>query len=85
MAKRRSKRKGGSGKRKDDLLQLRLEAIEKLAFEEAAEIAGLGLSAWVRARLRGAARRELEEAGRPIPFIPSLNEFLERLSDEQHP
>jgi uncharacterized protein (DUF1778 family) len=50
-------------------LGLRLEPEEKLAFEQAAEIAGVPVSAWVRERLRRAARRELEEANRSIPFL----------------
>lgn len=53
-------------------LDIRLEAGEKEAFKEAAEFAGIPLSAWVRERLRRAARRELEAAGRPIPFLKHL-------------
>jgi hypothetical protein len=50
-------------------LQIRLEADEKDAFEEAAHLSGLALSAWVRERLRWAAIRELEGVGEPIPFV----------------
>jgi hypothetical protein len=39
------------------------------AFRVAADLAGLALSAWVRERLRLAARRELEEAGKSVPFL----------------
>lgn len=52
-----------------DLMQLRLQPEEKQAFQEAAELAGIPLSAWVRERLRRAALRELEDASRPVPFI----------------
>jgi uncharacterized protein (DUF1778 family) len=54
---------------KSDLLQLRLKASEKEAFQLAADLAGVALSAWVRERLRGAARRELVEAGTQVPFL----------------
>jgi uncharacterized protein (DUF1778 family) len=50
-------------------IKLRLEPEEKEAFQEAAEISGLALSAWIRERLRLAARNELEDAGKKIPFI----------------
>jgi uncharacterized protein (DUF1778 family) len=52
-------------------LGLRLQPDEKQAFEQAAELAGVPLSAWIRERLRKAARRELEDANRPIPFLKS--------------
>jgi hypothetical protein len=53
---------------KSDLLQLRLLPAEKEAFRKAADLAGIALSAWVRERLRGAARRELTDAGEQVPF-----------------
>jgi hypothetical protein len=56
-------------RRKADYLDIRLEAAEKEAFRDAAEIAGLDLSAWVRARLRASARKELESVGRPVTFL----------------
>ena len=43
---------------------------EKQAFKEAADLAGLALSAWIRERLRTAARKELEGANRPVHFMP---------------
>jgi len=55
-----------------DLMQLRLKPEEKDAFQQAADLAGIGLSSWVRERLRWAATRELENAGRSIPFIKRL-------------
>jgi hypothetical protein len=54
---------------KADYLDIRLEAAEKQAFRDAAELAGLDLSAWVRERLRAMARKELEGAGRPVAFL----------------
>jgi hypothetical protein len=54
---------------KTDTLQIRLHPKEKQAFELAAELSGIALSSWVRERLRHSAIRELEEAGRQIPFL----------------
>ena len=54
---------------KSDLLQFRLKSTEKEAFQLAADLAGVALSAWVRERLRAAARRELVEAGKQVPFL----------------
>jgi hypothetical protein len=48
---------------------MRLEPSEKQAFREAAELAGLDLSAWIRERLRAASRKELEGADRPVAFL----------------
>jgi hypothetical protein len=47
---------------------VRVQPEEKVAFMEAAELAGIPLSAWVRERLRRAARIELVEAHRSVPF-----------------
>ena len=55
-----------------DLMQLRLRPDEKQAFQEAAELAGISLSGWVRERLRTAAIRELEGNGRSVPFVASV-------------
>jgi len=54
---------------KTEWIKLRLDPGEKLAFEQAASLAGVGLSAWMRERLRGAARRELIEVGQKVPFL----------------
>jgi uncharacterized protein (DUF1778 family) len=54
---------------KTRLMQLRLSPDEKEAFQRAADLAGIGLSSWVRERLRWAATRELENAGQSIPFL----------------
>jgi hypothetical protein len=52
-------------------LDIRLGLSEKQGLRNASEVAGLPLSAWVRTRLRQAAARELQEAGRLIPFLKS--------------
>jgi uncharacterized protein (DUF1778 family) len=69
MNTRHSNRKRGSGKRREELLQVRVADTEKEAFEEAASLSGLAVSAWVRERLRQTAARELEAANRPVPFL----------------
>jgi hypothetical protein len=60
---------------KEDVIKVRVGTAEKQAFQEAADIAGIGMSAWIRERLRRAAIRELEEMARPIPLFssPSAN------------
>ena len=57
---------------KTALTQLRMSNEEKQAFQEAARLSGISLSAWVRERLRLAAIRELESAGLAVPFVPRL-------------
>lgn len=57
---------------KEQVLQIRLDELEKQGFVAAAELAGIPLSSWVRERLRVAAIRELEGAGFKIPFIAPL-------------
>jgi hypothetical protein len=50
-------------------VDLRVMATEKEGFRAAAELAGLDLSAWIRERLRQAARLELAGAGWQVPFL----------------
>ena len=59
-------------KAKTETIQIRLTAAEKAGFELAAELAGIPLSSWVRERLRLTAIRELESAGRRIPFVAEI-------------
>jgi hypothetical protein len=59
----------GADRVKADCLDIRLGAAEKATFKDAAELAGLDLSAWVRERLRSAARKELDAAGLPVAFL----------------
>lgn len=54
---------------KTESIEIRVQSEEKAAFKEAADIAGLPLSAWIRERLRRITIRELEEAGKPILFL----------------
>jgi hypothetical protein len=58
---------------KQRVLQIRLTEAEKQAFNEAANLAGIPLSSWVRERLRLASIRELENAGRKIPFVKPIH------------
>jgi hypothetical protein len=58
-----------SGRLKTKPLLVRLEATEKEAFRNAAELAGVPLSTWVRERLRLVAVKELQDAARPVPFL----------------
>lgn len=62
---------------KVEILKVRLEPAEKKAFQDAADIAGIPLSAWFRERARRAAVRELEDAGRRIAFLPVVTEDSE--------
>jgi uncharacterized protein (DUF1778 family) len=61
---------------KTEQIQLRVNPAEKDSFELAAKVAGIPLSAWIRERLRKAARRELEDAGQKIPFLQAISEQL---------
>lgn len=72
MSTRHNRRKNGSGKRREELLQVRVADTEKEAFEEAANLSGLALSAWVRERLRQVAVKELETAGRQVAFLSGV-------------
>ena len=55
-----------------ETVRLRVDLDEKRSFQDAADLAGVPLSAWVRERLRKAARLELEAAGRQIAFLQRL-------------
>jgi hypothetical protein len=57
---------------KTESLLVRISAREKEGFELAAALAGISLSSWVRERLRLTAIRELESAGRRVPFVPEI-------------
>jgi uncharacterized protein (DUF1778 family) len=56
-------------KAKAELIQLRVNAAEKEAFNEAATLDGKKLSEWIRDRLRRLSRQELQEANRPVAFL----------------
>lgn len=61
-----------ASERKTEALLIRLMIAEKEGFQLAADIAGISLSSWVRERLRLSAIRELEQAGRRVPFVPEV-------------
>ena len=54
---------------KGNILQVRVEEVEREGFKAAAALAGLDLSAWARERLRAAARKELTSAGQEVAFL----------------
>lgn len=66
---KRGRPKKSDDRVKADYLDIRLLAAEKQAFRDAADLAGLDLSAWVRERLRMQARKELEAASRSVAFL----------------
>jgi hypothetical protein len=61
---------------KDFRLYIRLIDSEKQGFQLAADLAGIPLSAWVRERLRLAAIRDLELAGRVAPFVQEAHDRM---------
>jgi hypothetical protein len=63
----------GSADLKNETIPIRVDALEKQAFRVAAGVAGVGLSAWARERLRRAAVRELEQASLPIAFLQPID------------
>lgn len=54
---------------KTEFIRISVKADEKAAFQEAAQLAGIPLSAWIRERLRWDATRELERADRSVAFL----------------
>ncbi len=56
---------------RSEALLVRLEDVEKAAFKDAADLAGVPLSSWVRERLRQVASRELSSAHLPVAFLKS--------------
>ena len=67
--KRRGRPRKGSGETKSESVLLRMDKREKEGFAAAAELAGAPLAVWMRERMRWAATKELEEAGREVPFL----------------
>ncbi|MGD9711481.1 MAG: hypothetical protein AB7V46_05365, partial [Thermomicrobiales bacterium] len=66
------KNKGGRPRKpikRDECLEIRVRSAEKQAFKDAAGLAGVPLSAWLRERLRCDAIPELEDAALPIAFL----------------
>ena len=54
---------------KSEMIRIRVDSDEKLAFQRAAKIEGISVSSWMRARLRQAARIELTDDGQLVPFL----------------
>jgi uncharacterized protein (DUF1778 family) len=71
MSKPRGRPPKKKGSVKTRYLQVRVTDPEKAAFDAAADLAGLDMSAWVRERLRLLARKELIGGGRQVPFLES--------------
>ena len=65
---------GSTGKARDELIQMRVNAVEKQGFSNAAQLSGLTVSAWARERLRCICREELETAGQNVPFLSGQDE-----------
>lgn len=71
MSKPRGRPPKKKGATKTRYLQVRVTDPEKAAFDDAADLAGLDMSAWVRERLRAVARKELMDGGRQVAFLES--------------
>lgn len=70
MGKKRGRPPSEAGKAKDESIEVRVSGAEKEAFQAAADLSGLAVSAWVRERLRKAAAGELRKAGLGVAFLP---------------
>ena len=64
MTEKRRKRAQWTREAKDVRIDLLTSLSERELFEDAADCAGLSLSAWIRTRLRKAAANELPKRGR---------------------
>jgi predicted HicB family RNase H-like nuclease len=69
MEKKRGRPPKRAEQRKSVPLQIRSEPAEKAAFDAAAQLAGASFSTWARERLRLAARKELQVAGKSVAFL----------------
>jgi uncharacterized protein (DUF1778 family) len=85
MATKRGRPPSDPNKTKGEYLEVRLDAAEKQAFKEAADLAGLALSAWVRERLRICAREELEKAGRAVAFMQKRSDTVTEQGEDNRP
>ena len=59
----------GSAATKSESILVRLGLQEKQAFADAAGLAGLPLTVWLRERCRKVAAKELQAAGRDVAFL----------------
>ena len=58
---------------KTEYIEIRCEEGEKRSFRDAADAAGMPMSAWIRDRLRRVARKELEDLELPVAFLDRLS------------
>ena len=65
---------------KDEQVLIKLSETEKTGFKRAAEITGVGFSAWARQVLRVAATKELQNAGEKVPFLEPIQKSPEEAS-----
>jgi hypothetical protein len=73
MGKKRGRPTKRPPARRGELLQVRLQPLEKQVFADAAELCGQDVSVWVRDVLRRAAREKIVEVGRGDPFSATPN------------
>ncbi len=59
--------------KKDSQFLIRVSETELEGFKRSADIAGVGLSAWARQRLRAAAIKDLQELGEKVPFLQPIS------------
>jgi hypothetical protein len=59
--------------KKDTQILIKVSEDEREGFRRAADIAGIGVSAWARQKLRAAAVQELQTVGENAPFISLPN------------
>jgi hypothetical protein len=67
-----ARNKGGTPpkeKTKGEYLDVRLDSEEKHAFKDAADLAGLPLSTWVRLTLRQTAKKQCFRPDSPVAFL----------------
>lgn len=70
MAKKRGGQPKPASEQKSTYYQIRLQESEKAAFEQAASLSGLAMSAWMRMWLRKAATEDLGAHGITPGFLP---------------
>ncbi|NQU85558.1 MAG: hypothetical protein HQ541_07340 [Mariniphaga sp.] len=58
--------------KKDEQIIIRVSSIEKQGFERAANLSGIGLSAWARQKLRSASIKEHQEIGEKAIFLTPI-------------
>lgn len=66
---------------KDEQVLIKLSETEKTGFKRAAELTGVGFSAWARQVLRVAATKELQNAGEKVPFLEPVQKSPEEASE----